>query len=398
MSQFYDDDNADNILKEIAENLSKQVSDELDHEPKESAAKNKTNGNKNKKQKKSRNVKKLMIGIGAALVILVVGVVAAGNYFLDRINYEDKAEVEIVEDKTVDKTVITTKKDEIVPPDENVINVLLIGEEKMHDTTRGRSDSMMVATINQTQKTIKLTSVMRDCYVVIPDHGQGKLNSAYNIGGGPLLQDTIEQNFQIHLDGYARVDFDAFETIVNKLDGVEIELTEAEASYLNRKDYISKPEYRNVVAGKQILNGNQALGYSRVRYVKGISGESDDFGRTNRQRTVLNAIFEKYKTKNLIDLIAIANDLLPYITTDLSKSDILSYVAAFVGTGSTELETLRIPLDNGYDSANINSASVLLVDFEKNNAALSEFIYGVGVGPEEQTNSNSVVETTTMTP
>lgn len=393
MSQFYDDDNTDNILKEITENLSKQVSDELDQDNHNVNIKKNTDGAKPSKKKPSK-LKKVLIGIGAVLAVLVIAVFFIGKGVLDQINKEKAEDVVIKEDDTVDTSQVVESTD-IVPPDSNVINVLLIGEEAMKDTNRGRSDSMMIATINQTQKTVKLTSIMRDCYVAIPEHGQGKLNSAYNIGGGPLLVQTIEQNFQVAIDGYVRVDFDAFEEIVNELGGVEIELTADEASYLNRKDYISKPEYRTVVEGVNLMNGNQALGYSRVRYVAGIDGEHDDFGRTNRQRTVLKAIFEKYKSKGLIELVGITNSLLKYVKTDLSNTQILSYVAAYIGTGTTELETFRIPMDNAYSTTKNQAGSVILVNFDKNNAALQEFIYGIN--SEELESTEDTPDDTTVT-
>lgn len=388
MSQFYDDDSADDILKEITQNLSRQVIEEME-EP--SLLPPKTDGGGAKERKKLSRIKKIAIGAAAVLLALIVGAVFTGNYFLGRINYEKDEDVEIRPDDTLDKNEEPVKTVDVKPADSNVINVLLIGEEKMHDTVRGRSDSMMIATINQTQKSLKLTSVLRDCYVTIPEHGQGKLNSAYNIGGGPLLLQTIEQNFQVHLDGYARVDFDGFEAIIDKLGGVEIELTEGEANYLNRgdKDYITESSNKNLVPGVNKMNGDQALGYSRIRYVKGIGGESNDFGRTNRQRTVLMAIFEKYKSSNLVELVTVTNELLTYITTNLTKGDILSYVAAAAGTGMTGLETFRIPLDNAYTPADTNSGNVLMVNFEKNNAALSEFIYGVGDSQEDNGNDAS---------
>ncbi len=382
MSPFYDDNNdTDSILKEITENLSKQVSEELDQ------TETIVDFSPPSKGKKTLSkTKKILIALGGVLVVLILGVALAGNYFLGRLNYERPEDVVVVEDPTIEKgeeEEIDLKN--IEPTDSSVINILLIGEEKMKDTTRGRSDSMMIATINQKQKALKLTSLMRDCYVTIPGHGHGKLNSAYNIGGGPLLVETIEQNFEVHLDGYARVDFSAFETIVDKLGGVDIELTEAEASYLNRTDYISDPKQRNVVTGMNHMSGSQALGYARVRYKKAGSGESDDFGRTYRQRTVLSAIFAKYKTKNLIELVGITNELLDYITTDRSKTDILGYVAAAVGTGMSDLETFRIPMNNSYSTSTVKSAgSVLLVNFEKNNAALQEYIYGVGENAETE--------------
>jgi anionic cell wall polymer biosynthesis LytR-Cps2A-Psr (LCP) family protein len=150
-------------------------------------------------------------------------------------------------------------------------------------------------------------------------------------------------------------------------------------------------------AGINTMNGNQALGYSRVRYVAEVDGERDDFGRTARQRRVLNAIFEKYKNKNLIEMISIANDILPYITTNLTKSDILSYLSAVVATGSKELETLRIPMDDAYYGASRSGAgSVLILNFEQNNAALQEFIYGHDETAEtiDEENSDSSEETT----
>lgn len=394
MSQFYDDDNTDNLLKEITQNLSEQVLEELNQDDDSSKDENSYTDNPHmeqnphEKKKKGGIYKKILIGIGALLAVLLIAVIVLGNSLLNRIKKEKPEDVVIVEDDTIDKTEVVEKV-EIEPADERVINVLLIGEEAMKDTNRGRSDSMMIATINQVQKSVKIASIMRDCYVDIPEHGKGKLNSAYNIGGGPLLVQTIEQNFGVGLNGYVRVDFDGFEEIVNMLGGVEIELTADEASYLNRKDYISKPEFRNVKEGVNLLNGNQALGYSRVRYVKGITGERDDFGRTNRQRTVLKAIFDKYKSKGLVDLIAITNNLMDYIVTDLSNADIMSYVAAYVGTGATELETFRIPMDNAYSTADTKSGNVVLVNFEKNNAALEEFIYGVNGEEIEETQESS---------
>ncbi|MFW5676038.1 MAG: LCP family protein [Acetivibrio ethanolgignens] len=379
MSHFDDDYSADSLMRELSKSLGEQVTSEMEnkeqerrenlHSPDEEPGIPLTKRN----EKKPVNKKKIIgivVGVLAAICLLVV---ITGNYFLDRLNYEKGEELvtESGEPLQLDENA------DVKPADSNVINVLLIGEEKINDGTRGRSESMMIATINQKQKSLKLTSIMRDCYVSIPGHRDNKLNAAYNQGGGALLAATIEQNFKVHLDGYVRVDFDAFETIIDKLGGVEIELSEEEARYLNRTNYISNRANRTMVAGVNNMNGNQALGYSRVRYVKEVDGERDDFGRTARQRRVLSCIFEKYKNKNLIEMIGIANEILPYITTNLTKTDIISYISAFVATGSTELETFRIPMKDAYYGAKRDGAgSVLVLNFELNNAALQEFIYG----------------------
>lgn len=378
VSPFYNDDSTENILKEITQNLSKQVTEEIaspdlfrEEEKTERAKGTPAAG---RKKKMSRG-KKAAIVLASILLVLVAGVFIVGNYFLDRINYVEKPKEDVPVTESTDLT--DYDNDAIKPADANVINILLIGIEAIKDSGNGRSDSMMIATINQDEKAIKLASLMRDCYVEIPGHGQDRLNSAFSLGGADLLATTIEQNFDVHLDGYAKVDFEAFESIVDELGGVEIELTDKEASYLRRTNYISNPKYRTVTEGVNLMNGNQALGYARVRKVPGISGEHDDFARTNRQRIVLNAIFEKYKKQNLIQLVTVANNILPYITTNLNKTEILSYIAAVAGIGSTELETFRIPMDNAYTGAKINGSSVLSINFEKNNAALREFIYGV---------------------
>ena len=379
MSHFDDDYSADSLMRELSKSLGEQVTSEMENKEQERRENFHSMDEEpgiplaKRNEKKPVNKKKIIgivVGVLAAICLLVV---ITGNYFLDRLNYEkdDELVTESGEPLQLDENA------DVKPADNNVINVLLIGEEKINDGARGRSDSMMIATINQKQKSLKLTSIMRDCYVSIPGHRDNKRNAAYNEGGGARLAATIEQNFQIHLDGYARVDFAAVETIIDKLCGVEIELSEEEARYLNRTNYISNPANRTVVAGVNNMNGNQALGYSRVRYVKEVDGERDDFGRTARQRRVLNCIFEKYKNKNLIEMIGIANEILPYITTNLTKTDILSYISAFVATGSTELETFRIPMNDAYYGAKRDGAgSVLVLNFELNNAALQEFIYG----------------------
>lgn len=381
VSPFYDDDSTENILREITQNLSRQVTEEIDSSDLPRKEEKTERASAAGRKKKLSTGKKIAIALASIVVLLAAGVFIAGNYFLDRINYVDKPKEDVPVTESTDLT--DYDNDAIKPADANVINILLIGVEAIEDSGNGRSDSMMIATINQDEKAIKLASLMRDCYVEIPGHGQDRLNSAFSHGGADLLAATIEQNFDVHLDGCAEVDFEAFESIVDELGGVEIELTDKEASYLRSTNYISNPKYRTVTEGVNLMNGNQALGYARVRKVPGISGEHDDFARTNRQRIVLNAIFEKYKKQNLIQLVTTANNILPYITTNLTKTEILSYIAAVAGIGSMELETFRVPMDNAYTGAKINGQSVLSINFEKNNVALREFIYGVSGVVEE---------------
>lgn len=395
MGRLYDDEDyeTESLLKEISDSLGKQISDELEkdtisydrndqrgiknsvaggNESISGATGSSTKGNTTTGQKSSQNKKKAMKIAGIVMIAAILAIVLLGNYILDQINYE---EGNVVVDEEGNETVI----EDIVPSDKDIINILLIGEEAMADD-RGRSDVMMVLTINQKYNRLTLTSFLRDSYVVPTGYTYGcKMNEVYKKGGGPLLVSTIEENFQIQIDGYARVNFQSFEEVIDLLGGVEIELTAEEARYLNTTNYISDPSNRTVVSGVQVLNGNQALGYSRVRYVKGINGERDDFGRTNRQRTVINAIFNEYKSKNLIELVTVTNKILPLITTNMTKSEILSYLSVAAGLlGTTELETFRVPMNDAYSGQKINGKAVLVIDFPKVQAALQDEMYGTG--------------------
>ena len=229
---------------------------------------------------------------------------------------------------------------------------------------------------------------MRDMLVDIPDHGSNKLNAANSFGGIELLYKTIAQNFNIELDGYVEVGFDAFEKIVNAVGGVEVELTESEASYLNTTNYISKKRFRNVVVGKQKLNGNQALGYCRIRKsgVTTITGLIDDYGRTWRQRTVISGVFNKIKSLSLPECLDLANDILGEVTTDLTNDAIINYMKDVIFMGTTEVSQLQIPISgyfrSSYDGEYSVGSVLILTDgsssernLSNNAEALNKFIF-----------------------
>lgn len=262
--------------------------------------------------------------------------------------------------------------------EEYVYNVLLIGEENLPYFSGSRSDSMMILSVNRKEKKLKLTSLMRDMYVQIPGRADDKLNAAYAYGGAKLLIQTIEQNLQIKIDSYVKVNFESFEWIIDRLGGVEVTLTEQEAQYLRTTNYITKKEYRNVVAGKQLMNGNQALGYCRVRYVPNINGSGSDFGRTERQRMVLNELFEKYKNSGLLNLVSIMNDCLPKVTTDMSEKDMRRVLEDVIDNKMFSLQTKRIPVAASFEDTRVNGMAVLVVRWEQNIKELHDFVFGAG--------------------
>jgi len=249
-----------------------------------------------------------------------------------------------------------------VNSDTDIVNILVVGNDYRKETNytaSGLTDTMIIATMDLKHGTLKMASLMRDNYVEIPGYGYNKLNAANSFGGIELLYKTIATNFNIEIDGYVEVGFKAFTDVVDAVGGVEVELTESEAEYLNTTNYIRDKKSRNVKVGKQTLNGAQALGYCRIRK-KGttVTGLRDDYGRTWRQRTVIKAVFDKVKALPKTEWLEIANKLLGNVKTDLTNDKIISYVMDVVTLGTTEIHQLQIPLEGYYRSSSPGEFSV----------------------------------------
>lgn len=356
----------------------------------------------NKRNDKWSMKKKVLVALGTTVGTIAVFCVIFVSYVLMRITYIDetqRAQSDLTPEELAAQATLPPRSEEQIKLDEDVINILLIGEEKIGSgNADGRSDSMMIASLNTKYNTLKLVSIMRDCYVSIPGYRDNKLNAAFAHGGGDLLARTIEQDFGIQLDGYVRVNFAGFRKLIDSLGGVEIELTEVEAQYLNTTNYISDKKQRNVVPGKQIATGTQALGYCRVRKRAAINGENNDFGRTYRQRAVLSQVYSKVKNLNVVDVVSLVNQLLPYVSTNIKKTDILNYAKAILQMGIPEIEQKRIPVDGGYTGQDLYCGASLVLDWEMNNRELQEFIYGNGVGDIITIHPQSVVPVNTYTP
>ncbi|MDO4976561.1 MAG: LCP family protein [Eubacteriales bacterium] len=263
--------------------------------------------------------------------------------------------------------------------DQDVVNILLIGCDKRADETEaGRSDSTMIATVDLKNGKLKLTSLMRDMYIEVPGYGLHKFNAAYSYGGVELEYETIANTFGIRLDGYVEVDMAAFRQVVDLIGGVPMDITEAEAYFLQTAYVRSKHGEKNVVAGANLLTPYQALAYCRIR--QDITGE---FGRTDRQRKVLINIFNELKNADIMTITNICMKSLKYIKTDLTEEQIRSLMMSVISMGTTEIEQLRIPYEGTYqeDRTSANGAWVMQVDYEKNRQAIQYFIYGTGEDP-----------------
>lgn len=249
--------------------------------------------------------------------------------------------------------------------DKNVLNILFIGVDARAQDVASRADSMILFSIDKNNKKIKLTSFMRDTWVDIPDRGFSKLNAACTYGGAQYIMDTIEYNFNIKIDSYVMVDFDAFMTIIDKLGGINVEITDKEAKNLRDEFYLKTQ------AGASVhLDGNEALWYCRIRYL------DSDFMRTFRQRKVITAIIEKAKSTNLSELVDILKGILPVVETDLNPLDLTKLA---VGAASVyiryDVEQFRIPADGTWENATKKGQSVLLANLGENQKLLKDFLY-----------------------
>lgn len=390
----YEDEDA--FIDEVNSSLAQQISTEL--EDKDTST---NDNNKKKKGKVPKGVKifgiifSAIMLIGCLLVFTPGGrsliIKLAGNYIYGKLDYEDSNTTDITDNDQ--NTVENHKPDR---PVEHIVNILLLGVEEIGGASN--TDLMIVATMNTKDNTMKLTSIMRDMYVEIPGHDNNKLNSAYARGGIDLLYQTIENNFGVHLDGYVLVNFDSFEKLVDLVGGVDVTLTNTEANYLNTTNYISDPANRHVKAGTQLMNGNQALGYCRVRKVS-TGTENNDFGRTQRQRAVLNSIFDKLKSKNVLQLGLFMNDVLNNVNikTDITQSEFNEYLEEAASLNVKKLENLRIPSDGNYKTERVQigkyKQDVLLpTDWDAMRGEIHEFIYGAD--STSTTDVNSADDTT----
>lgn len=235
--------------------------------------------------------------------------------------------------------------------DDDLINILLIGQDRREGQARQRSDSMILCSINPDTKQISMISFLRDLYVQIPGgYSDNRLNAAYAFGGFPLLCDTLFENFGVTVDGCFEVDFSGFENVIEQLGGVDVELTGREAQLVGV----------GAEAGVYHLDGRQALSYSRIRKI------DSDFGRTQRQRNVLQSIYEKFRTADVQTLMKLLGEILPYLSTDMTNSQIMLLAAKCIPLlSAAELSSYRVPADDAFYYATIRGMSVIVPDLER---------------------------------
>lgn len=266
------------------------------------------------------------------VVFLIVIVIGSFYYFFGKMNQYNLAKV-----KVNDGLDTGHMKD--------YTNIALFGvDSQSNKLGKGnRSDSIIIASINKKTKDVKLLSIFRDTYVHVEGHDYTKINHAYAYGGPELALKTINENFDLNIQDFVTVNFSALAKSIDALGGVEITVESDEIKNLN--DYIGNinkingghsPKVKK--AGKQILDGNQATAYARIRYTSG-----GDFRRAQRQRTVIEAMLKTAKS-HPTKLISIANNILPQVLSSLSAGEVLSLAKS---VASYDIKSSKgFPFDN----------------------------------------------------
>ncbi len=335
---------------------------------------------KNTKKGRPSGIRIAMIVLCALLAIVLIAMLGVSIYvqkLLDRVNYVQPEQQETMSSEevseflatletepeatgpTMDESEIDWGKQDLPPvkPPENIINIMLIGQDARPGQGRSRSDVMVLCTINKKTQTVTLTSFLRDIYVQIPGFESSKLTHTYVWGGMELLDETIEQNFGIHIDGNLEVNFERFTQLIDLLGGVDIELRNDEADYINYK-----LGYAALCGGKQHLNGEQALWYSRIRYLD----PDADISRSNRHRKVLIALIEQFRNADLPTLLNLMEEAMPMITTDMTQEELVTLATElFPMLANINIVSQRLPGETGFTLPTIKGMAVVLLDMDK---------------------------------
>ena len=296
-------------------------------------------------QKKKKSViSKILIGILIVLLLIIGSVVLYINHLMNLVSRPDDVVMptsvtaaptqELPATEAEETTVGTTSPEDTWPEiisDENITNFMLVGQAARNDATERFADTMILCTLNTYEKTLTLTSILRDSFIgnsgPYNNHywGNIKITTVYHLGymwGGTAgsmacMNQTLYDNFGIEVDHNFEVDFEAFATAINLLGGVELELTQAEADYLNEDDLWVRYD---VEPGLQKLDGMAALSYARMRKADG--DNESDVRRTSRQRYLMTVLLDKAKKMSITDLQKMADKVLPYVTTSMDTAEI----------------------------------------------------------------------------
>lgn len=336
---------------------------------------NKEENEKSIKNKKNKKNKKIIIGSIIAIVLIGLGSLAM-MYFN-------------VRDRIYTKYTPQKKQEDSYSEVDGITNILLVGIDGRTLDEPSRSDSIIIATIDNNTKKVKLTSIIRDTLVDIPEYGENKINAAFYLGGieedkngkakgseggAALLIDTIEENFNLYLDKYVIVNFWGFEDIIDTIGGIDIEIKDYEIEevnkYIGESTELTSPLIENI--GLQTLNGQQALSYARIRYV-GNGG----YERAERQNRVISEATSKLRKISPLKYVTLANTVSNYVKTNVDIPLALNLAYTVYKMPNLNIEQLQIPQTDLIvrDYYYKDKGWVIIIDLEQNSDVMYDFIF-----------------------
>lgn len=358
-------------------------------------------------KKSKKKVVLIVLGIVLALIIIVAvvayavlhGLYKSSNYVKDenvkqqyqeQLKKGDEAPLETIDPEEAEgKKIDESEAEEIekqrkefsenepITTDGKVYNVLLIGVDRRDDSWAGNSDTMILLSINEKKKQISMVSLMRDTYADIPGIGLRKLNAAHANGAGPLLTETVTENFKVQVDRYITVDFNNMIDIINMVGPITINMSDDEVKVAN--DYLREmctlrkedlDDHLIKKGGDVVCDGMRAVAYARIRYVG-----NADYQRTERQRLVLSKLMEELKAMSLTDLYGLADDLLPMVTHNVPEDEILGLLLKSPDLFKYKIVQDRIPYDGMFNVIYVNGQDMLVPDWDDTVERLKETLY-----------------------
>lgn len=256
-----------------------------------------------------------VLGIFFIIILILLGLaLGAGYAFLtDKLSNMDYVEIDegsILVNANVDENL------------KDYRNIALFGVDSRDNSfSNTRSDCIIIISINKKTNDVKLTSVYRDTYVQIDGHGLDKINHAYAYGGPELAMSTLNKNLDLNITEFVTVNFETVKTVVDSIGGISLTITNAEAEQIGLSS-----------GGTYTLNGDEALAYSRIRKI------DSDYQRTERMRTVIEAVFDKVKALDLSSLSNFVDTILPLVSTNISSNEIIAMLPSVLFYNITNSE------------------------------------------------------------
>lgn len=314
--------------------------------------------------------KKILISSVLGFIAIIGSLLGGGYYYmknkLDKVEKVNVAVENLGIEEELDKE-LTTKYG-------NIQNIALFGVDNV-DGMRGRSDSIMILTINREKRSVKATSIMRDSYVKIAGKGiNDKINHAYAFGGPEMAIRTINENFNLNIKDFITVDFSSLPEIIDLIGGIELDIDNEEIKYINNYikhlNKLNKTSYDEIKEpGKIEVNGTQALAYCRIRYTSG-----GDYKRTERHREVLGKIFKKAQKISVSEYPMLLDKTLPLVKTNLKSEEIMDIGLDVIKIGG-KLQETRFPKDGDCKGDMINKVYYLTFNKDITTKKMHEWIF-----------------------